>query len=82
MDLITRLLPQGKNNTILTIINHGCSRATVFLPCSDSITDPGIAQLYFDNIYQWFGLPSKVISDRDPHFTSHFEKVLMKKLGI
>jgi transposase InsO family protein len=43
---------------------------------------PGIAQLYLDNIYRWFGLPSKVIRDRDPHFTSHFRKALTTKLGI
>jgi hypothetical protein len=82
MDLITGLPPCGKNNAIFTIIDHGCSRAAVFLPCSDTITGPGIAQLYFDNVYRWFGLPSKVISDRDPRFTSHFGKALTAKLGI
>jgi hypothetical protein len=82
MDLITGLPPRGKNNAILTIVDHGCSRAAVFLPCSDTITGPGIAQLYFDNVYRWFGLPSKVISDRDPRFTSHFGKALTAKLGI
>ena len=34
------------------------------------------------NIYPWFGLPSRVISDRDPRFTSQFEKALTMKLGI
>jgi hypothetical protein len=82
MDLITGLPPRGKNNAILTIVDHGCSRAAVFLPCSDTITGPGIAQLYLDNVYRWFGLPSKVISDRDPHFTSHFGKALTQKLNI
>jgi hypothetical protein len=82
MDLITGLPPRGKNNAILTIVDHGCSRAAVFLPCSDTITGPGIAQLYLDNVYRWFGLPSKVISDRDPRFTSHFGKALTQKLGI
>ena len=46
------------------------------------ITGPGIAQLYFDHVYRWFGLPDKVISDRDPRFTSHFGRALTKKLGI
>jgi hypothetical protein len=54
----------------------------VFLPCSTTITGPGIAQLYLDHVYQWFGLPSKVISDRDPRFTLHFGMALAKKLGI
>ena len=54
----------------LTIIDYGCSRGVVFLPCSTTITGPRIAQLYLDNVYWWFGLPIKVITDRDPRFTS------------
>jgi len=37
---------------------------------------------HLDNVYQWFGLPSKLISDCDTHFTSYFGKVLAQKLGI
>jgi hypothetical protein len=33
-------------------------------------------------MYRWFGLPQKIISDRDPHFTSHFGQALAKELGI
>src|SRR6266576_2971444 len=63
MDLITRLSkPKGKD-AILTIIDYGCSRAAVFLPCATTITGLGIAQLYMDHVYRWFGLPQKVISD-------------------
>ena len=36
----------------------------------------------FDNVIQWFGLPTRVISDRDPRFTSQFGKALATKLGI
>jgi hypothetical protein len=35
-----------------------------------------------DYVYRWFGLPTKVISDRDPRFTSHFGKELAKTLAI
>ena len=82
MDLITGLPSWWGFNAILTIIDHGCSRAAVFLPCTTNMSGPGIAQLYLDHIYWWFGLPTKIISDRDPHFTSHFGKVITKKLGI
>ncbi len=82
MDLITGLPQQHGHNAILTIVDHGCSHAAIFLPCSDTITGPGIAQLYLDYVYRWFGLPIKMISDRDPRFTSHFGKALSEKLGI
>ncbi len=51
MDLITGLLQQHGHNAILTIVDHGCSRAAIFLPCSDTITGPGIAQFYLDYVY-------------------------------
>ncbi len=82
MDLITGLPQHHGHNAILTIVDHGCSHAAIFLPCSDTITGPGITQLYLDYVYRWFGLPTKMISDRDPRFTSQFGRVLTEKLGI
>jgi hypothetical protein len=82
MDLITGLLKHKGKDVILTIIDHGCSQAAVFLPCATTITEPGIAQLYMDHVYKWFGLPTKIISDRDPRFTSHFGKSLTQQLKI
>ena len=82
MDLITGLPRHNGKDAILTIVDHGCSRVAVFLPCATTITGLGIAQLYLDNIYRWYGLPKKVISDHDPQFTSHFSKALTQKLNV
>ena len=82
IDLITGLPPIKGQDAILTIVDHGCSRAAIFLACSTMITGPEIASLYMDNVYRWFGLPSKIISNRDPQFTSHFGKALTKALDI
>jgi hypothetical protein len=82
MDLIMGLPKSDNYDTILTIVDHGCSRAALFLPCNTTITGPEIAQLYLTHIYKWFGLPKRIISDRDPRFTSHFSKALSKELDI
>jgi endonuclease/exonuclease/phosphatase (EEP) superfamily protein YafD len=66
MDLITSLPKHKGKDVILTIVDHGCSRVAVFLPCTTTITGLGIAQLYMDHVYKWFRLPTKVISDQDP----------------
>ena len=66
MDLITQLSKSQESDAILTIVDQGCTRAAVFLPCTTSITAEGVAQLYMKHVYHWFGLPTKVISDRDP----------------
>ena len=82
LDLITHLPSCDGFSAILTIVDHGCSRAAVFIPCKETITGEGVADLYFENVYRWFGLPDKVISDRDPRFTSRFSKALCARLGI
>jgi RNase H-like domain found in reverse transcriptase/Integrase zinc binding domain len=82
MDLITGLPKSEGHNAILTIVDHKCSRVAIFLPCSTTITGASIAQLYLEHIFRWFGLPQKIISDRDPHFTSHFARELTKGLRI
>ena len=82
MDLITGLPISHGYDVILIIVDHGCSRVAVFLPCHITITGPQIAQKYFQHVYPWFGIPDKVISDRDPRFTSHFGRGLAKKLGV
>jgi transposase InsO family protein len=82
LDLITQLPRCDGFDAILTVVDHGCSRAAIFIPCTTLITGEGVAELYFKNVYQWFGLPNKVISDRDPRFTSHFAKALCEQLGI
>ena len=72
MDLITGLLTSHGNDTILTIVDYGCSRVAIFIPCQTTIMGPGIAQLYLQNVYPWCGIPKRVISDHDTQFTSHF----------
>ena len=82
MDLITGLPKSEGNDAILTIVDHRCSQVAIFLPCSTTITGAGIAQIYLKHMFQWFRLPQKIISDRDPCFTSHFAKGLTKGLEI
>ena len=82
LDLITQLLKANGHDAILMIMDQGCSRATTFIPCNTTITREGVALLYLKHLFPWFGVPSKGISDRDPHFTSHFAWALMTKLSI
>ena len=82
MDLITQLPNSHGHDAILTIVDHRCTRAALFLFCMTNITGEGIAKLYLDNVYKWFGIPLKIISDWDPRFTSHFLSTLCQRLRI
>jgi len=66
MDFITKLPPSGGYDTILTITDTDCSKASVFLPCKETIDSEGVAQLYLTNVLPHYGTPKKIISDRDP----------------
>jgi hypothetical protein len=46
MDWITKLLPSGGFDSILTITNHDCSKAVILLPCKETMTTLELAQLY------------------------------------
>jgi len=82
MDFITKLLLSGDHDTILMITDTDCSKASIFLPCQETIDSEGVAQLYLMHILPHYGLPKKIISDRDPCFTSRFGKELCQLLDI
>ena len=82
VDFITKLLQSGKYDTIMTATCHDCSKAAIMIPCQESITAEGVAGLYLKHIYPRFGIPKKVISDRDTRFTSKFAKGLCEALRI
>jgi hypothetical protein len=82
VDFITKLPLSYGNNTILTITDHNVSKASIFLPYKETIDAVGVAELYATYVFPHYGIPLKVISDRDPHFDSAFTTDLCKLLGI
>ena len=69
-------------DSIITIVDHGCSKAAAFLPCQKTIDTVGVASLYAERIFPFYGIPRQVISDRDPWFMAQFTKELCKNLKI
>ncbi len=82
MDFITKLPLSDGHDTILTITDQGCTKMVLFLPCSETITAEAVAHLYMHHVFKRFGLPTKIISDRDTRFTSRFARDLCHRLGI
>jgi hypothetical protein len=65
LDFITKLPESDGYDTILTITDHDCSKASIFIPCKETIDSEGVAQLYAQHVVPHYGTPKKVISDRD-----------------
>jgi len=82
MDLITDLPKSQGFDSVLTIVNQGCLKATKFIPCNKTIDGLGITNEYLKHLVPWFGLPKCIISDWDPRFTSAFAREMCKALGI
>ena len=68
MDFITNL-PRTKNGnyTILAIVDR-FSKYIVLVPCKHSVNAADVAKIFFDNVVCRFGMPQKIISDRDVRF--------------
>ena len=82
INFITKLPESDGYDSILTITDHNCSKASVFIPCREEISSEQTAALYATHVFAQFGLPHKIISDRDPRFASRFSWELCKILGI
>ena len=63
IDFITKLpLSQGYDS-ILTVTDHDCTKAAIFIPCNEEINAEQMAALYLRQVVTNFGLPNKIISD-------------------
>jgi len=50
--------------------------------CVSTITAPQVAQLFVDHVLRnGYGVPTSLVSDRDPRFTGHFWAAMSKLLG-
>jgi len=81
LDFITKLPVLQGYDSILTITDQDCSKAAIFIPCKEAITAEETAGLIAQHIFPRFGLPRRIISDRDPRFTSKFIQGLCKSIG-
>jgi Integrase zinc binding domain len=82
LDFITKLLVSEGFDSILTVTDHDRSKAAILIPCNESITAEGTAELYARHIIPHYGIPTRIISDRDPHFQATFTKGLCKIFNI
>ena len=57
------------------------TKSAHFLPINIRFSLEKLAHLYIKEIIKLHGVPSSIISDRDPRFTSRFWDNLQKSLG-
>jgi hypothetical protein len=65
-------LPKTKQNNDTIVFVEKLSKRSYFCPTTTTATAPDIANIFFNTIFKNHGLPTVIISDRDPKFTSRF----------
>ena len=81
MDFMTDLPLVKGHDSILMVVDQGLTKGIILAPCSKTITAKQTAQLLLENLYKWFGLPEKIISDWGPQFVSRAFVELLKLLN-
>lgn len=81
MDLITSLPPSRNGFDAIFVVVDKYSKMIHCLPTTTTVTAPQLAHLFMREIVRHHGLPSSIVSDRDPRFTSSFWTQLWKQFG-
>lgn len=81
MDFIFGLPKSKQGNTCIWTIVDRFSKQAHFILVKKSIKSHHVANLFIAQIFKYHGLPSSIVSDRDPRMTSLFWKGLFDNLG-
>lgn len=77
MDFITQLPVSCRGyDGIFTVVDR-FSKFTVLIPFECNMTAEQVAMLFFERVVCTFGMPARIVSDRDPKFMSTFWRGLM-----
>ncbi|GAA6026234.1 hypothetical protein JCM8202_000461 [Rhodotorula sphaerocarpa] len=75
-------LPASAGKDLLLTVTDRLSGYTRLIPCRTKDGAKEVAQLVFDEWVRFFGLPERMVSDRDKLFTSKFWRALYARLGV
>jgi hypothetical protein len=81
MDFVEGLPRVHGKSVILTVIDR-FSKSAHFLPLGHPYTATTVARAFFDGIVRLHGIPSSIVSDRDPVFTSQLWRELFAMEGV
>src|SRR3954463_751465 len=81
MDFVSGLHRTAKNCEAIWVVVDRLTKSDHFIPMRMDYSMERLAQLYIEKIVSLHGIPSSIVYDRDPRFTSRFWEGLQKALG-
>ena len=81
MDFVVGLpLTSSRHNAILVVVDK-LTKSAHFIPVRDTYDVMDVSRVFINEIVCLHGVPKKIISDRDPKFTSKFWTSMQSTLG-
>ncbi|WJX13331.1 hypothetical protein P8452_03730 [Trifolium repens] len=81
MDFVSGLPRTTKGNDSIWVIVDRLTKSAHFIAFKTGTLIPRLAEIYVEQIVRLHGIPSSIVSDRDPRFTSRFWESLQEALG-
>lgn len=81
MDFVVALPTTRKRFDSIWVVVDRLTKTARFIPVKTTFNVESLAKVYIAEIVRLHGVPSSIVSDRDPKFTSHFWRALHKALG-
>jgi len=81
MDFVGALLKTVKGFDSIWVIVNRLMKSAHFIPIKTSMYVARLAEIYIEQIVRLHGIPSSIVVDRDPRFTSKFWVSLQAALG-
>jgi hypothetical protein len=82
LDLITGLPPSGdKQYTAVLVIVDKLTKFAIIIPTHNELSREGFAELFMDRVVHIFGLPDRIITDRDKRWATDFWKSIVANYG-
>ena len=81
-DFVTSLPNTPSGHDAIWVIVDRLTKSAHFIPINISFPISQLAEIYIREIVKLHGVPSSIVSDRYPRFTSKFWKRLQEELGF
>ena len=75
-------LPKSQSKDVVLVVVDRLTKFVHFVPLSHPYTTAKVATLYLHYVFKLHGMPTSIVSDKDPVFTSHFWQELMRLQGV
>ena len=81
VDLITQLPRSRSGHDAIVVFVDKLTKMVHYVACTTNVTAPQLATLFMREVVRLHGVPSSILSDRDPRFTANFWRAFWDQLG-